>query len=549
MGRLLLWLPLLAALAQPAALETAGAACDAEDNSPRLLALWGDAGLLAALGIGAKQAKTMISQSYYNEDGSVNPYPIIVSSAQYLQGECPGTVVDQLEFAQEVFQTKWPATMTCAKVLTNLGSVLKEFCTAADCDRNRFGVVFRSAVASFALAMARGDGLHVDNQQRAEADRWRTHAETYRSKTAGGEVQRKQLLLDVDAVLQNSPVSENVSASCDRVELESSADFAAVLAGNRPAVMSISRSASSPQWEWLRSRATLAHMNATMGDHIVPVSLSPLCRFATVLRKGRRGWRDLQLPALMKKLGGADSSSAVLVRGAPVHMAFSDALELLTETAPEAANRGFCAYLEYLPAAQWLPALFETALQAWDSLAGASSADGWLREVNLWLSSAAGAHSGLHYDLDDNIFYLVQGRKHFVVFPPEQVPRLGYQARADAPLRYKWREGPVTSAKKAMRAQFAVGEPMLNTFGSSFDPHESNPSSGSAISQELAAKALHCRVEPGELLYLPALWSHDVLTPATPEPSLGLNYWFKAQHSAPMAVQRFLQQLEVQLNI
>ena len=525
------WVLAAAAALSVVAILWASSNGDSAEAALPLLPLFGDRGLLAVLGISNSEARKLIRQSYYNEDGSINPFPVIVGSSQFLLGECPNTIVDQRLYRSQVFQRTWPDGMTCAKVLVNLGNVLKEFCTAADCDRGRFSAVFHSAVASFGLA-ARG-GQAVDEQQSADAERWHTHSRQQRSNAS-----RHELLLDVAAVLQRSPVAE--ATPCDRVVLASSADFAAVLERNVPVLLSIADSAIRSHWETLQSGTTLQEMNATMAEHIVPVSLSPLCSFATVLHEGQKGWSEL--------VGFSDGQQELLVRGAPVHMAFADALELVADTPVDSAGRGFCGYVEYLPLSQWLPALFQTALKSWNAIAGGSSADGWLRRVNLWLSSAAGTHSGLHFDLDSNLFFLARGRKHFFLYPPERLDQLGYHARADTTLRYKWPERPLpTNAKEAMRAQFAVDEPILNTFGSSLDPHEPDSSSNTAIPAELTAEALHCRVEPGEILYLPALWSHDVLTPALPEPSLGLNFWFRPQQSAPQKVQRFLRHLDAQL--
>jgi len=45
----------------------------------------------------------------------------------------------------------------------------------------------------------------------------------------------------------------------------------------------------------------------------------------------------------------------------------------------------------------------------------------YLQQVNLWLGrSGNGSSSGLHHDFHDNLYCLLQGRKRFVLYPPEE---------------------------------------------------------------------------------------------------------------------------------
>ena len=163
------------------------------------------------------------------------------------------------------------------------------------------------------------------------------------------------------------------------------------------------------------------------------------------------------------------------------------------------------------------------------------------------MSGRAGAHSGLHFDLDDNLFFLARGEKSFFLWEPSTIPRLGYKVRLDAPLEYKWKAKPGKGRGKAKVKRFGLGEPMLNTFGSSFSPHENDDAAPSSMPADLAASAVHCPMRAGELLFLPALWSHDVVTPPTDEPAAGYNMWFRAQSQPPTSVERYLKALEAQL--
>ncbi|OBZ74962.1 JmjC domain-containing protein 4 [Grifola frondosa] len=49
----------------------------------------------------------------------------------------------------------------------------------------------------------------------------------------------------------------------------------------------------------------------------------------------------------------------------------------------------------------------------------------FLQQVNLWIGrSEEGSTSGLHHDFHDNLYCLLQGRKRFVLFPPEELKNL-----------------------------------------------------------------------------------------------------------------------------
>ena len=159
---------LYAAGPPPADTCSSGQCADGAGGSARL-AVWGPDGLLAQLGIAAKDAAVMLTQDYHNADGSVNPYPVIVSSTQFLQVKCPGTILEQEapDHVSQVFHRgPWPDGMSCPKVLMNLGNVLKELCSTLDCDRPTFAAAFRGAVTSFRLAR----GQHADDAQRDPGD-------------------------------------------------------------------------------------------------------------------------------------------------------------------------------------------------------------------------------------------------------------------------------------------------------------------------------------------------------------------------------------------
>jgi len=51
-------------------------------------------------------------------------------------------------------------------------------------------------------------------------------------------------------------------------------------------------------------------------------------------------------------------------------------------------------------------------------------------QVNLWLgSSAKGTSSGLHHDFHDNVYMLINGTKHFTIFPPTEYAKMYLNGR------------------------------------------------------------------------------------------------------------------------
>jgi hypothetical protein len=111
--------------------------------------------------------------------------------------------------------------------------------------------------------------------------------------------------------------------------------------------------------------------------------------------------------------------------------------------------------------------------------------------VSLWLG-AAGCVTKLHYDMADNYLVQVQGRKRFLVFNPDQHALL-YAAED-------------TEHGTKSRADFQQPDeerfPLLRQ-----------------------ARPMEAVVEPGDILYLPAFWWHEV---ETLEAAISVNYWWKA---------------------
>ncbi|HEY4128923.1 MAG TPA: cupin-like domain-containing protein [Gammaproteobacteria bacterium] len=118
-----------------------------------------------------------------------------------------------------------------------------------------------------------------------------------------------------------------------------------------------------------------------------------------------------------------------------------------------------------------------------------------LRCVNLWMGNSEQAIiTPLHHDFNDNLYVVVEGRKHFTLFPPEQAPNL-------------YTRGQLLSVESngIIRYTTLSGMPHLSQVDIQEPDHGRFP---------LYAKAEPTRmdvdIEAGDMLFLPAGWFHQV---------------------------------------
>lgn len=119
----------------------------------------------------------------------------------------------------------------------------------------------------------------------------------------------------------------------------------------------------------------------------------------------------------------------------------------------------------------------------------------------LWLGNATTVST--HYDLSDNIACVAAGRRRFTLFPPDQLKNLYV-----GPLDFTLAGQPVSMA--------SLKDPDLERF----------PRFAEAMAHAVVAD-----LEPGDALYIPPLWWHQVeaLAPL----NLLVNYWWNAAGTPP----------------
>jgi len=116
--------------------------------------------------------------------------------------------------------------------------------------------------------------------------------------------------------------------------------------------------------------------------------------------------------------------------------------------------------------------------------------------ARLWLGNAS--RVTCHYDTYDNLACLVAGRRHFTLFPPKCIGDL-YIGPIDRTL---------SGAPVSLAAGSTVGDPRYPRFA------------------QAREQALTADLMPGDALYVPKLWWHQV--DATAPFNMLVNYWWDA---------------------
>ncbi|MDE2196034.1 MAG: cupin-like domain-containing protein [Gammaproteobacteria bacterium] len=118
-----------------------------------------------------------------------------------------------------------------------------------------------------------------------------------------------------------------------------------------------------------------------------------------------------------------------------------------------------------------------------------------LRCVNLWMgNSGESITTPLHHDFNDNLYVVVEGRKHFTLFPPEQAVNLYPQGK----LLEVEPNGYIRYENLDHRPHMSLLDPV-------------NPDMGRFPLYATAAETRReCYLDKNEMLFLPTGWFHQV---------------------------------------
>jgi hypothetical protein len=173
-------------------------------------------------------------------------------------------------------------------------------------------------------------------------------------------------------------------------------------------------------------------------------------------------------------------------------MRLSDALERIVSTAGGAGERSM--YVGSLPTEHYLPGFSgENTLSILDSNIA----------PRIWLGHASNVSA--HYDTMDNVACVVAGERRFTLFAPETIDRL-YM-------------GPIDHTMAGQPVSLAASAP---------PDDERYP-----LFREVREQALVAELRPGDAIYVPKLWWHQV--EATSSFNALVNYWWDAFSVGPDA--------------
>lgn len=143
--------------------------------------------------------------------------------------------------------------------------------------------------------------------------------------------------------------------------------------------------------------------------------------------------------------------------------------------------------------------------------------------INLWIGNSHSV-TALHKDNYENIYVQVLGRKHFVLLPPLCQPCVNEQALRPA----SYIRGTV-SRREGLDLTLEVGDDVPFA---TWDPDE--PDAATTQYSNLASP-LRVTLEPGDMLYLPAMWYHKVSQSSSDEGiCVAVNYWYDMEFSGPL---------------
>ncbi|CBN79281.1 conserved unknown protein [Ectocarpus siliculosus] len=154
--------------------------------------------------------------------------------------------------------------------------------------------------------------------------------------------------------------------------------------------------------------------------------------------------------------------------------------------------------------------------------------------VNLWIGDDRSL-SAVHKDHYENMYCVVRGEKHFTLLPPSDVLFLYEQEYPQG--RYRQRRSVDGGEGEGRGGEFEVEMEEGKVPWIPVDPACPDLEKYPLFR---FASPVHCRVGPGDILYLPSLWYHRVSQRGI---TVAVNYWHDMQFDHKYVHYRFLQTL------
>lgn len=298
--------------------------------------------------------------------------------------------------------------------------------------------------------------------------------------------------------LRNQRLSGNNQHQCPVISTPSAAQFLTYVQASQPVIIRPKRRPNTSIW-------SNAYLSQALRHAEVVVSASPTSDY-----DGPESYELWGVPD--------DPHSTLIVRPAHIQMTFPQFLSLLQTPNVNISN----FYLEYFP--------IEALVNASHLLAHVPShlfADFLATRYHLlWMGGGYSRNlptSRLHFDRNENLMTMMRGRKTFYLYDPSQsVNVYGGEGVRSAAFQFV---GNISHGD-FVRPQGKVSEE-LNTYHT-YSPVDIMNPDFAKHPRFRNAKQLVCTIEPGDTLYLPSHWWHQVVSEPDEEgKSIGLNKFFE----------------------
>ncbi|KAI0514437.1 phospholipase A2 [Xylaria bambusicola] len=152
--------------------------------------------------------------------------------------------------------------------------------------------------------------------------------------------------------------------------------------------------------------------------------------------------------------------------------------------------------------------------------------------INMWIGNSRSV-TALHRDNYENIYVQIAGCKHFVLLPPLFQPCVNEQDLEPATyVRTKREDATGNLVLRMDEASDGNGDQVPKVPFALWDPDAPEVR---ATSYSHLAEPMRVTLEPGDMLYLPAMWYHKVSQSCSEDGiCVAVNYWYDMEFSGPL---------------
>ncbi|KAI1175481.1 phospholipase A2 [Nemania sp. FL0916] len=157
--------------------------------------------------------------------------------------------------------------------------------------------------------------------------------------------------------------------------------------------------------------------------------------------------------------------------------------------------------------------------------------------INMWIGNSRSV-TALHRDNYENIYVQIAGRKHFVLLPPVFQPCVNEQDLQ--PATYTRGQSGDERAGRGEGRLVLHRDEMIDGYGDEpsqvpFATWDPDTPEVRATPYSHLAEPMRVSLEPGDMLYLPAMWYHKVSQSCSEDGiCVAVNYWYDMEFRGPL---------------